>query len=85
MSNTIIRSQNDPWTPPQLLGFKPYISLRQPNFWILVVFMELLLQEDVPEEFAGRILNFVSHNRIGPNGVEVSNLRHYLPKAISFS
>ena len=41
-----------------------------------------VLQEDVPEEFAGHILNFISHNRIGPNGVEVSNLRHKLPKAI---
>lgn len=34
----------------------------------------LLLQEDVPEEFAGYIQNFISHNRIGPNGVEVSDL-----------
>lgn len=32
-----------------------------------------LFQEDVPEEFASHILNFISRNRIGPNGVEVSN------------
>lgn len=31
-----------------------------------------LLQEDVPEEFASLILNFISRNRIGPHGVEVS-------------
>ncbi|CAM8921644.1 unnamed protein product [Rhodiola kirilowii] len=28
------------------------------------------IQEDVPEEFASLILNFISRNRIGPNGVE---------------
>jgi hypothetical protein len=28
-------------------------------------------QEDVPEEFASLILNFISRNRIGPCGVEV--------------
>ncbi|CAD6260783.1 unnamed protein product [Miscanthus lutarioriparius] len=28
------------------------------------------IQEDVPEEFASHILNFISRNRIGPNGVE---------------
>ncbi|EXC01130.1 hypothetical protein L484_025503 [Morus notabilis] len=30
------------------------------------------IQEDVPEEFATLILNFISRNRIGPHGVEVS-------------
>lgn len=29
------------------------------------------MQEDVPEEFANLVLNFVSRNRIGPHGVEV--------------
>ncbi|KAF6159705.1 hypothetical protein GIB67_029963 [Kingdonia uniflora] len=28
------------------------------------------IQEDVPDEFASLILNFISRNRIGPNGVE---------------
>ncbi|EMS52403.1 Protein phosphatase methylesterase 1 [Triticum urartu] len=28
------------------------------------------IQEDVPEEFASHILNFISRNKIGPNGVE---------------
>ena len=30
-----------------------------------------MLQEDVPEEFATLVLNFISRNRIGPHGVEV--------------
>lgn len=29
------------------------------------------LQEDVPDEFASLIINFISRNRIGPHGVEV--------------
>lgn len=29
------------------------------------------IQEDVPDEFANLVLNFISRNRIGPNGVEV--------------
>lgn len=29
------------------------------------------MQEDVPEEFANLVLNFVSRNKIGPHGVEV--------------
>ncbi|GAB2293325.1 hypothetical protein Dimus_027527 [Dionaea muscipula] len=33
------------------------------------------IQEDVPDEFATIILNFVSHNRIGPYGVEIPGLR----------
>ncbi|KAK7836253.1 protein phosphatase methylesterase 1 [Quercus suber] len=32
------------------------------------------IQEDVPEEFATLVLNFISRNRIGPHGVEMSNL-----------
>jgi protein phosphatase methylesterase 1 len=32
------------------------------------------IQEDVPEEFASHILNFISHNKIGPNGVEIPGL-----------
>ncbi|CAM8912101.1 unnamed protein product [Rhodiola kirilowii] len=32
------------------------------------------IQEDVPEEFASLILNFISRNRIGPNGVEIPGL-----------
>ena len=39
------------------------------NFGIL---LETSFQEDVPEEFASHILNFISRNKIGPNGVEVS-------------
>ncbi|KAG8378534.1 hypothetical protein BUALT_Bualt08G0147000 [Buddleja alternifolia] len=31
------------------------------------------IQEDVPDEFTDLILNFISHNRIGPNGVEVNS------------
>jgi hypothetical protein len=45
----------------------------------LMIFMSSLLcnddirgiQEDVPEEFANLVLNFISRNRIGPHGVEV--------------
>ncbi|GMN40253.1 hypothetical protein TIFTF001_009478 [Ficus carica] len=33
------------------------------------------IQEDVPDEFAPLILNFVSRNRIGPHGVEIPGLR----------
>uniref|UniRef100_A0A1D1ZDA3 Protein phosphatase methylesterase 1 n=1 Tax=Anthurium amnicola TaxID=1678845 RepID=A0A1D1ZDA3_9ARAE len=33
------------------------------------------IQEDVPEEFASLVLNFISHNRIGPYGVEIPTLR----------
>lgn len=29
------------------------------------------VQEDVPDEFANLVLNFISRNRIGPNGVQV--------------
>nr|XP_010930499.1 protein phosphatase methylesterase 1 isoform X2 [Elaeis guineensis] len=32
------------------------------------------IQEDVPEEFASLILNFISRNRIGPHGVEIPGL-----------
>ncbi|CAN6275773.1 unnamed protein product [Urochloa humidicola] len=32
------------------------------------------IQEDVPEEFASRILNFISRNKIGPKGVEIPGL-----------
>lgn len=31
----------------------------------------LILQEDVPDEFANLVLNFISRNRIGPHGIEV--------------
>ncbi|KAL8125114.1 uncharacterized protein LOC141719921 isoform X1 [Apium graveolens] len=33
------------------------------------------IQEDVPDEFAITVLNFISRNRIGPNGVEIPGLR----------
>ncbi|KAK1384287.1 Protein phosphatase methylesterase 1 [Heracleum sosnowskyi] len=33
------------------------------------------IQEDVPDEFATVVLNFISRNRIGPNGVEIPGLR----------
>ncbi|XVE60720.1 hypothetical protein DITRI_Ditri05aG0150800 [Diplodiscus trichospermus] len=33
------------------------------------------IQEDVPDEFATFILNFISRNRIGPHGVEIPGLR----------
>uniref|UniRef100_A0A0D9W5D9 Protein phosphatase methylesterase 1 n=1 Tax=Leersia perrieri TaxID=77586 RepID=A0A0D9W5D9_9ORYZ len=32
------------------------------------------IQEDVPEEFASYILNFITRNKIGPNGVEIPGL-----------
>ncbi|TVU14245.1 hypothetical protein EJB05_37701 [Eragrostis curvula] len=32
------------------------------------------IQEDVPEEFASHILNFISRNKIGPNGIEIPGL-----------
>ncbi|XP_050219905.1 uncharacterized protein LOC126670257 [Mercurialis annua] len=33
------------------------------------------IQEDVPDEFAALVLNFISRNRIGPHGVEIPGLR----------
>ncbi|XP_011095618.1 protein phosphatase methylesterase 1 [Sesamum indicum] len=33
------------------------------------------IQEDVPDEFANLILNFLSRNRIGPNGIEIPGIR----------
>ncbi|KAI3765391.1 hypothetical protein L2E82_15424 [Cichorium intybus] len=33
------------------------------------------IQEDVPDEFASLILNFISRNRIGPHGVEIPGIR----------
>ncbi|KNA21684.1 hypothetical protein SOVF_040640 isoform A [Spinacia oleracea] len=33
------------------------------------------IQEDVPDEFATLILNFISRNRIGPHGIEIPGLR----------
>ncbi|KAM1316414.1 hypothetical protein ACFX13_020213 [Malus domestica] len=33
------------------------------------------IQEDVPDEFATLVTNFVSRNRIGPRGVEIPGLR----------
>lgn len=33
-----------------------------------------MIQEDVPDEFASLVLNFISRNRIGPNGIEVGIL-----------
>ncbi|ONK57754.1 uncharacterized protein A4U43_C09F3750 [Asparagus officinalis] len=38
------------------------------------------IQEDVPEEFAEYVLNFISHNRIGPNGVEIPGLSKWTKK-----
>lgn len=32
------------------------------------------IQEDVPDEFASLIINFISRNRIGPHGVEIPGL-----------
>ncbi|KAL5778699.1 hypothetical protein ACOSQ2_009436 [Xanthoceras sorbifolium] len=36
------------------------------------------IQEDLPDEFATLILNFISRNRIGPHGVEIPGLRRPL-------
>ncbi|KAJ8618710.1 hypothetical protein MRB53_014896 [Persea americana] len=33
------------------------------------------IQEDVPDEFASLVLNFISRNRLGPHGVEIPGLR----------
>lgn len=48
-----------------------------------------MFQEDVPEEFASHILNFISRNKIGANGVEVSYPRlfplFYIHSLISIS
>ncbi|XP_050376321.1 uncharacterized protein LOC126793746 [Argentina anserina] len=33
------------------------------------------IQEDVPDEFATLVINFISRNRIGPHGVEIPGLR----------
>ncbi|KAJ9562898.1 hypothetical protein OSB04_008058 [Centaurea solstitialis] len=33
------------------------------------------IQEDVPEEFASLVLNFIARNRIGPYGVEIPGIR----------
>ncbi|XP_056164893.1 uncharacterized protein LOC115686801 isoform X2 [Syzygium oleosum] len=35
------------------------------------------IQEDVPDEFASLILNFISHNRIGPHGVQIPGIRSW--------
>ncbi|KAJ4761771.1 Protein phosphatase methylesterase 1 [Rhynchospora pubera] len=35
------------------------------------------IQEDVPEEFASLVLNFISRNRIGPRGVEIPGIRSW--------
>lgn len=35
------------------------------------------IQEDVPDEFATLVLNFISRNRIGPHGVEIPGLRRH--------
>ncbi|XP_073314370.1 uncharacterized protein [Primulina huaijiensis] len=35
------------------------------------------IQEDVPDEFATLVLNFISRNRIGPRGVEIPGLRRH--------
>ncbi|XP_039022120.1 protein phosphatase methylesterase 1-like isoform X1 [Hibiscus syriacus] len=37
------------------------------------------IQEDVPEEFAALILNFIGRNRIGPHGVEIPGLARPRP------
>ncbi|KAF8404282.1 hypothetical protein HHK36_009164 [Tetracentron sinense] len=34
------------------------------------------IQEDVPDEFATLVLNFISRNRIGPHGIEVGSLAY---------
>lgn len=33
------------------------------------------IQEDVPDEFANLVLNFISRNQIGPHGIEIPALR----------
>ncbi|WCJ34841.1 Protein phosphatase methylesterase 1 [Euphorbia peplus] len=33
------------------------------------------IQEDVPDEFAALVVNFITRNRIGPHGVEIPGLR----------
>lgn len=38
--------------------------------WAIVIVWTV--QEDTPDEFSNLILNFISRNRIGPHGVEVS-------------
>ncbi|KAE8666417.1 Phosphatase methylesterase 1 isoform 2 [Hibiscus syriacus] len=37
------------------------------------------IQEDVPEEFAALVLNFIARNRIGPHGVEIPGLARPRP------
>ncbi|KHG02019.1 Protein phosphatase methylesterase 1 [Gossypium arboreum] len=37
------------------------------------------IQEDVPDEFATLIINFISRNRIGPHGVEIPGLARPKP------
>ncbi|THU58949.1 hypothetical protein C4D60_Mb03t19870 [Musa balbisiana] len=50
------------------------IGQMQGKFQMVVVrYTGHAIQEDVPDEFASLIINFISRNRIGPNGVEVSN------------
>lgn len=33
------------------------------------------IQEDVPEEFATLVVNFITRNRIGPNGIEIPGIQ----------
>ncbi|KAL3513350.1 hypothetical protein ACH5RR_026067 [Cinchona calisaya] len=35
------------------------------------------IQEDVPDEFANLILNFISRNRIGPYGIEIPGIKSW--------
>jgi len=52
------------------------IGQMQGKFQMLVVrHTGHAIQEDVPDEFASHVLNFISRNRIGPHGVEIPALQ----------
>ncbi|KAL6179241.1 hypothetical protein ACLB2K_050757 [Fragaria x ananassa] len=52
------------------------IGQMQGKFQMVVVrYTGHAIQEDVPDEFASLIINFISYNRIGPHGVEIPGLR----------
>ncbi|GFQ00636.1 protein phosphatase methylesterase 1 [Phtheirospermum japonicum] len=40
------------------------------------------IQEDVPDEFTNLVLNFISHNRIGPHGVEIPGIGCWSQQAV---
>ncbi|GAU18964.1 hypothetical protein TSUD_229550 [Trifolium subterraneum] len=57
-------------------GWSLTIGQMQGKFQMIVVrHTGHAIQEDVPDEFATLVINFISRNQIGPNGVVIPGLR----------